>query len=142
MVAFSQHAEVPYILYGVKYDEAKKTIIKCKKSADFQRFLDSLAGVKALKRQDIESLLISPIQRVPRYELLMKDLIKHTWDTHPDSDDLHLALQSVGKCAKNINRAKSYKESEEQIKQLKVKIRSSSLVVYSHVAWKSENVYR
>eukprot|EP00834_Sanchytrium_tribonematis_P006844 NODE_547_length_6185_cov_0.654124.p1 type:complete len:448 gc:universal NODE_547_length_6185_cov_0.654124:1827-3170(+) len=132
---FSLQAEVPYILYCVKYDEAKKIFVKCKKNPDFLKFLESLQHVKSLKRQDVESLLISPIQRIPRYELLLKDLIKNTWDTHPDYEFLVEALASISKCAKNINRAKSYKESEDQIKQLKVKIRSSSMVYLTYLAW-------
>eukprot|EP00835_Amoeboradix_gromovi_P005639 NODE_551_length_6816_cov_0.293881.p1 type:complete len:447 gc:universal NODE_551_length_6816_cov_0.293881:3285-4625(+) len=127
---FSLHAEVPYILYCVKYDDAKKNLQKCKKNAEFNKFLDNISQLKHLKRQDIESLLISPVQRIPRYELLLRDLIKNTWNTHPDFEAITAALECISKCAKNINRAKSYKESEEQIKQLKVKIRSSTMVLF------------
>ena len=126
---FSLHAEVPYILYCVKYDDAKKNLLKCKKHTDFMKFLENISHLKHLKRQDIESLLISPVQRIPRYELLLRDLIKNTWSTHPDYESLNKALLCISKCAKNINRAKSFKESEEQIKQLKVKIRTSPLVL-------------
>ena len=31
---------------------------------------------------DLASLLIMPIQRVPRYSLLLRDLSKHTWKVH------------------------------------------------------------
>ena len=43
----------------------------------------------------IYALLITPIQRVPRYVLLLKELIKHTPATHPDHADLKKALSVI-----------------------------------------------
>lgn len=37
-----------------------------------------------LKGLDIESYLIKPVQRLPKYVLLYKDLLKHTDKNHPD----------------------------------------------------------
>ncbi len=48
---------------------------------------------------DLTSLLIMPIQRLTKYRLLFKDLIKHTDETHPDYKDLQKALEVIG----NIN---------------------------------------
>jgi len=36
-----------------------------------------------LKGQSISSILIMPVQRVPRYKLLLKELLKETKSTHP-----------------------------------------------------------
>ena len=33
---------------------------------------------------NLESLMIEPIQRLPRYELIFRDLLKRTSDDHPD----------------------------------------------------------
>ncbi len=33
---------------------------------------------------NFESLLITPVQRIPRYNLLLQDLIKNTSKDHPD----------------------------------------------------------
>lgn len=81
-------------------------------------------GVKKLQRLDLSSFLIQPIQRIPRYELLLKDLIKHTWPSHPDYADLQLALLKIKEAAKLLNRAKSYNESREEILNLKQKLQS------------------
>jgi len=32
----------------------------------------------------LESIIIMPIQRIPRYKLLLEDLLKRTPDAHPD----------------------------------------------------------
>lgn len=41
---------------------------------------------------------VMPIQRVPRYELLIADLVKHTPEGHPDADSLQLALYQARAC--------------------------------------------
>lgn len=37
---------------------------------------------------DLESLLILPVQRIPRYIMLLKDLYRHTPPAHPDYEHL------------------------------------------------------
>ena len=43
---------------------------------------------KEFKLFEIRSFLITPIQRIPRYKLLLDDLKKHTPEKHPDYKDL------------------------------------------------------
>jgi hypothetical protein len=37
-----------------------------------------------MKGMDLQSILIKPIQRLPKYVLLLKDLLKHTEKSHID----------------------------------------------------------
>jgi len=55
---------------------------------------------------DLSSLLITPVQRIPRYELLLKELINCTWETHPDYTNLEKALQTIKGVASTINEKK------------------------------------
>ncbi|QQP38727.1 RhoGEF4, partial [Caligus rogercresseyi] len=43
----------------------------------------------------LNSLLITPIQRIPRYKLLLEDLLKNTSPNHPDRTDLTKALLEI-----------------------------------------------
>lgn len=43
----------------------------------------------------LENLLIQPIQRIPRYQLLLKVLLKNTWESHEDFETLGLALAKI-----------------------------------------------
>lgn len=52
---------------------------------------------------NLESLLITPVQRIPRYNLLLQDLIKNTDATHPDYDDLCKALALMKDVSQHIN---------------------------------------
>uniref|UniRef100_A0A915PZP2 DH domain-containing protein n=1 Tax=Setaria digitata TaxID=48799 RepID=A0A915PZP2_9BILA len=81
---------------------------------------------------DLDSLLISPIQRVPRYELIVKvgilkpaferllsgfylqQIIKHTSVDHADYDSLLLAQKYIHELATTINRQKEESEEMEQ----------------------------
>ena len=63
--------------------------------------------------------MILPIQRIPRYELLIKDLLKNTWKSHPDYSGLQEALANVKDAAVKLNRAKAFSESRKKIMTLK-----------------------
>jgi RhoGEF domain len=39
-----------------------------------------------------------PVQRVPRYKLLLAELLKHTKETHPDYTNIATALSEVSVC--------------------------------------------
>ena len=53
----------------------------------------------------IDSLLITPIQRMPRYRLLLKSLLKQTAADHVDHSALQQALHAVENTASRLNRA-------------------------------------
>ena len=44
----------------------------------------------------LESSLIAPVQRVPRYLMLLRELHAKTRDTHPDRDNLAQVVQRSG----------------------------------------------
>ena len=46
------------------------------------------------------------MQRILKYPLLLKDIIKHTTDKHPEFGTLPLALKTIQDSAKYINEAK------------------------------------
>eukprot|EP00041_Stephanoeca_diplocostata_P037736 m.1441789 g.1441789 ORF g.1441789 m.1441789 type:complete len:80 (+) comp25095_c0_seq4:2359-2598(+) len=59
----------------------------------------------------LEDHMITPIQRIPRYILLLSDLMKHTHETHPDHQLLAQCVVSMKAIARHINESK--KRSEE-----------------------------
>ena len=61
----------------------------------------------------LQALLITPVQRIPRYMLLLKSLIKHTESGHPDCQLLAEALCSVQKATARINEGGNLGEEEE-----------------------------
>jgi hypothetical protein len=58
--------------------------------------------------------LVKPVQRVLKYPLLLKALIKETDPTDPDYENLCLALSHMEAVAENINQVKKRKDIVEK----------------------------
>jgi hypothetical protein len=67
---------------------------ECKKSIVFLEFCNQAFPKFSFSVVDLPSLLITPIQRIPRYQLLLKDLLKHTWPV-PFLSLLHNILVAI-----------------------------------------------
>ncbi|MES1908796.1 MAG: hypothetical protein MHM6MM_001666 [Cercozoa sp. M6MM] len=68
--------------------------------------------------QTVSSMLIAPIQRVPRYRLLFEQLLKHTPPEDPDHAVLSEALEKVHKAASHINEEIRKFENARQMREL------------------------
>uniref|UniRef100_A0A7S2TI50 DH domain-containing protein n=1 Tax=Lotharella oceanica TaxID=641309 RepID=A0A7S2TI50_9EUKA len=85
----------PYLANWTHLQEAVKRLKEKSKYAKFfKKVQDANGGM------GISSYLIMPIQRVPRYVLLIKELVKHTDKEHPEYTSLQRALKSIQKIAK------------------------------------------
>lgn len=67
---------------------------------------------------DIHSFLIMPIQRVPRYALLLKELHRLTPPFHRDYNNLSLALTEISKVASLINENKAEEENKRKVRAI------------------------
>jgi hypothetical protein len=54
--------------------------------------------------------------------LLLKDLIKHTWEEHPDYSGMKQALSMMKDAAREMNRSKQYQKSKRKIDSLFKKV--------------------
>jgi FYVE/RhoGEF/PH domain-containing protein 3 len=43
----------------------------------------------------LQAFLVTPVQRIPRYKLLLEDLYKHTPTDHPDYKSLNEAIKLI-----------------------------------------------
>jgi hypothetical protein len=84
-----------YTQYSNGYDVAMKSLDIIATQSWFPRFCQ----VKVL----IESLLIMPIQRIPRYNLLLTDLYRHTPSDHADDSNILKALNNIRNTASHVN---------------------------------------
>ncbi|EMS12143.1 Rho/RAC guanine nucleotide exchange factor, putative [Entamoeba histolytica HM-3:IMSS] len=62
--------------------------------------------------KDMSSYLIMPIQRLPRYVLLLNELKKHTWNDHPDANNLVEMVSLIKKVTTTIDETKTKADSE------------------------------
>ncbi|KAG8201301.1 hypothetical protein JTE90_016783 [Oedothorax gibbosus] len=82
----------------------------------FARFLEHMSREHKGKLA-LDALLIMPVQRIPRYELLLKELLKHTPMDHPDHHLLVQAQKEVHDLAVKINRVEREAFQIEQMQQ-------------------------
>jgi hypothetical protein len=96
------------------YQELMKDPKKGKKFSDWTLQQQTVAQSNV----NLDALLITPVQRCPRYELLLRDLIKTTAPEHEDFHNLQAARDAVMELNQYINSKK--KESETRMKLLSI----------------------
>ncbi|GMI11655.1 hypothetical protein TrRE_jg3085, partial [Triparma retinervis] len=85
------------------------------KNPAFKEYADHANQDPRLKGMPLMSFLITPVQRVPRYKLLLEDLLKSMPDTEPDKPALQTALTLVSASAAHNNEAIRRRENQEKI---------------------------
>jgi alpha-tubulin suppressor-like RCC1 family protein len=83
-----------YVTYCDRYEKALVALGMASGADGVEEFLAA---------HDIYSLLITPVQRIPRYELLIKELLKQTSTKHADFPLLSAALAAVKDVAFRLN---------------------------------------
>lgn len=101
--AFSQEpmAEI-YTSFIDNWSHAKESITIASNKTSFNKFLE-VTSREHKGKLSMDALLIMPVQRIPRYELLLKELIKHTESSHTDMELLLEAQSQVHDLALKIN---------------------------------------
>uniref|UniRef100_A0A7S3YNK9 DH domain-containing protein n=1 Tax=Lotharella globosa TaxID=91324 RepID=A0A7S3YNK9_9EUKA len=109
-----------YVTYLNGYDRSMDVISEMrKKNKRFHKFLQKQrrGDVKEQRRwkyMDIASYLIMPVQRIPRYELLLKEIIKNTPEGDPELSPLKTALDMVREAAQHNNQSmRSYQDVQK-----------------------------
>jgi len=101
------------------YNTSLTTLAKCKERYPiFDAFLSETMKSPECNKLDIYSYLIMPIQRLPRYQLLLADLVKNTLKSHPDYYNLVGALEKIKGVAEYINEEKRKAEQIEKILEI------------------------
>eukprot|EP01116_Phalansterium_solitarium_P014729 TRINITY_DN3252_c0_g2_i2.p2 TRINITY_DN3252_c0_g2~~TRINITY_DN3252_c0_g2_i2.p2 ORF type:complete len:600 (-),score=233.08 TRINITY_DN3252_c0_g2_i2:85-1884(-) len=100
-----------YTAYVENYPEAIDRLAKYRDAPAFVAYAERLK----VARGHLESLLIMPIQRIPRYVMLLEDLLKNTWRDHQDYDDIAAAVITIREAAQLMNERKRAAEGRKRI---------------------------
>ena len=110
-----------YVEFVNNYETSSKTLNRLKaENEKYQKFIQRVNDTNPNMR--IHNALITPIQRVPRYILLLTDLLKHTDADHPDYKNIKQALDSIEEIAKYINEKKREAENIAKISEIQSKL--------------------
>ena len=112
-----------YISYCNNYLRALETINELKeKNKRFVEFINECQLDERSEGLDLNMLIIMPIQRIPRYVLLLKDVLKYTPESDLDHEKLTLALGKMMSVADDLNKKKKDAEDRELLRHVEKKL--------------------
>jgi len=88
------------------------------KTPRFREYLEKCQFTEASRNLNLASFMIQPVQRVPRYILLLQDLVRHTLEDHPDFEPLRKGLERTQQAAETLNEAKRSADSQTKMAKL------------------------
>ncbi|CAG8583416.1 1490_t:CDS:10 [Paraglomus occultum] len=93
-----------YSIYVNNFNSALALIDEqLKSNPAFAAFLRDIIKTGQCKGLTFQAYLIMPVQRIPRYKLLLEDLLKKTEESHPDYLSLKKAYQVIEHVATFVN---------------------------------------
>lgn len=108
-----------YCSYCSNFEKSQSLLAKLRlKSQNFANFLQTIQESGVTGGKTLNSYFITPIQRVPRYIMLIAELLKCTPPTHADYPLLQEALQMVERIAIDINESVRVKENHTLVAKL------------------------
>lgn len=113
-----------YQYFVSNFDKSASALNALLENPAFVEWQEAVAEQPQLHKLRINTLLIMPVQRVPRYQLLLRELISKTPETHPDHAGLQKAYEFIGTVAAGINEAKRRAEAHEKVADLQQQFRA------------------
>eukprot|EP01133_Synstelium_polycarpum_P011983 gene11983-13990_t len=104
-----------YTNYVNNYNTSFQTITECMENDKFVKLIEHNRTLEKCMGLDLSAFLIMPIQRLPRYVMLLQDLFKFTSETHPDYENLSIALKKMKDVAEYVNERKREAENLNQV---------------------------
>jgi len=124
-----------YNQYVNHYNRSLDALAECGKISAFNDFLK----IKALKcGHHLRDLLIVPVQRIPRYVILLEEMARYTDSLHPDYKDLTLALSKMHKIADYVNEKKRDFEALAQVSSIQDTLVGFSILEYPRLRFLME----
>eukprot|EP01105_Mastigella_eilhardi_P000020 TRINITY_DN1003_c0_g2_i1.p1 TRINITY_DN1003_c0_g2~~TRINITY_DN1003_c0_g2_i1.p1 ORF type:complete len:1350 (+),score=306.79 TRINITY_DN1003_c0_g2_i1:364-4050(+) len=113
-----------YRVYTTNYEQSISMLQQLtERNPLFAAFLDDKkANDPRCKLAPLNSFLIVPVQRIPRYKLLLEDLLKHTFPEHPDHKYLEEALGTIKTVAREINEEIKAQEARQKMLELQQRV--------------------
>jgi len=105
-----------YKVYSANQQVSLTTVEQqSKKNSRFKSYVDVCHSDPRCQGLFLQSFLIKPIQRVCKYPLLLRELIKFTPEEHPDHEHLTKAFEKINEVVANINEGQREAEGLQRI---------------------------
>jgi hypothetical protein len=103
-----------YRNYISNYDKSIGSLSTSLENIKFRTFCEN-QQLNDPEGQPLSAMLITPIQRIPRYSLLLQDLIRHMPEDHDDFQNVNNALQGVLAVATYLNQERGKTEAVNKV---------------------------
>eukprot|EP01088_Endostelium_zonatum_P019378 TRINITY_DN6656_c0_g1_i1.p1 TRINITY_DN6656_c0_g1~~TRINITY_DN6656_c0_g1_i1.p1 ORF type:complete len:921 (-),score=167.02 TRINITY_DN6656_c0_g1_i1:104-2866(-) len=111
-----------YTEYISKYDRQVDLLQELEGKKQWKDWIKSKNAKKSLV-----NYLILPVQRIPRYEMLLSQLLKLTPDDHVDHADITKALTSIQELAIRADRKRSEDDNRKNIQEVQRSVNGAPL---------------
>eukprot|EP01133_Synstelium_polycarpum_P007878 gene7878-9248_t len=130
-----------YSAYIVAFDNIMSTMTRLRKKSSFVAFLDKCRSDPKSNNQDLNSLLIMPVQRLPRYVLLLNELLKNIPAGHSNIKVLESCIDGIKGVTTFINEAKRDDENMGRARDLQEALidkvdKMLKTIAISRIDWK------
>jgi hypothetical protein len=106
-----------YEYFITKLDSSIQALIKARKIPEIDEFFQRAKDLSG-RGLSLEDYMIYPVQRLPRYEMLLAGLKKYTTEDNVDYKNLCIALENIKDLNDTINEMKALQDSETKINNL------------------------
>ncbi|KAJ2377477.1 hypothetical protein H4S02_007637 [Coemansia sp. RSA 2611] len=107
-----------FIAYVRNYGAAMNCLKQLQDYKPYLRYHEECMMQKRTNRQSLKDLLMLPIQRITRYTLLLKNILKHTPAVHSDHIDLCRAVKNVTHFATIVNECRRKQEEMQRVAEV------------------------
>lgn len=111
-----------YTQYTANYERSNQLLDENEAKEPLASFLARCNEHPIRAGLTLKAFLIMPIQRIPRYRLLLEDLLKNTPDTHPDHKNLLSALEKLKIVAEQVDKAIHEQKNRESMLKIQKRV--------------------
>ncbi|KAN0000424.1 hypothetical protein ACTFIZ_000873 [Dictyostelium cf. discoideum] len=112
---FTHFLKVPYSHYITNFPSVLKVLESASKRPSYVLFIQECKHLPQVGKRDLQSFVSMPVQRCPRYVLLLRELLKFTHSSDHDFKNIVSALQGMETIADLINRQMKEEEISREI---------------------------
>ncbi|TDG96821.1 hypothetical protein EPR50_G00232890 [Perca flavescens] len=108
-----------YADYVTNFDQAMELVRTwTERSSAFRNIIQDIQSQEVCGSLTLQHHMLEPVQRVPRYEMLLRDYLKNLPKNHPDYDIAYKSLQTISLAAIHSNSAIHKAESLKRMVEI------------------------
>jgi hypothetical protein len=118
-----------YATYTAQFEDCVKTLTNwCKKEERFQQLVREFEATPECRHLAISHYMLEPVQRIPRYKLLLEDYLKRLPADAEDRADSEKALKVISEAATHANQRMKELESFQKLMAVQERLTDVDLV--------------